>query len=319
MVEVKSTLSGFFPRSRKLREGLKEVGGLQKDGMKEETKEEVDDLIDEARSVILELQEENEVDVGVEGQLLWDDLLAYPATKIDGFEMTGLIRYYNTNRFYRKPVIKQEIEKNDHFCYYENKKAMKNSELDIKPIITGPFTLLNLSENQYYNSNEEALEKITEVISSELEKLNELDPTFVQIDEPSLTKNRFDDLRKVYRELSSSSDSNLIVNSYFGCLEDNFYELRDYVDGVGMDLVRSKGNWDLIKGLNDLDILQVGLIDSKNTRIEDEVEIKSEIDKILSNVDIEQLLVSNNLYLDFLPWSIMKKKVSVLNSTLGGY
>ncbi len=309
MVKVKTSVSGFFPRPPYLREKLKEVGGLQKEGMKEETKNELLDVIKKARREILSLQSNVGLDYGVEGQLVWDDLLASPATNISGIKMDGLITYYNTNIFYRTQKKKKKVERKESFAFKENKKAKKDSDLRIKPILTGPFTLFDLSENRFYESEKKAIFDLSKIIKSEIKELNKLNPQIIQIDEPSLTKEKFNYINEVFSDLKSEINCDLLINTYFGNLKKNFAEISEVADIIGLDLVNYQSNWDLLKE-NSFKSIQAGLFDSKNTRIEETEEIIEDINKLVQISGFDEIIVSNNINLDFLPWKIMKKKIN---------
>ncbi len=68
----------------------------------------------------------------------------------------------------------------------------------------------------------------------------------------------------------------------------------------------------MLKEFGSSDILQLGIFDSTNTKIEDKNDVKKKINGILSYTDPDELLVSANLSYDFLPWPIMKKKIEKL-------
>lgn len=308
MTDIKTSASGFFPRPPFLRKKLREIGGLQKEGMKEEKKKKVNDLVQRAREEIIDLQTDAGIDLCVEGQLLWDDLLAYPATKIDGFEMDGLIRYYNTNRFYRRPVVERKVKEKDDFVKEDSKSAIKLCENKIKPIMPGPFTLLDLSENNYYEKNSKLIEDLSKIIEKEIKSLNELKLDFIQIDDPSLTKD-YKHFEEIYKRLKEASEAELILNTYFGEMSHRYNELIETVDGVGLDLVNFEKNFELLKKQGSPNLLQLGVFDSQNTKIEDKEQIIAIINDVLEYVNPKKLFISTNLNLDFLPWPKMKEKL----------
>lgn len=311
MVNVKSSVPGFFPRPPYLREKLKETGGLQKEDMGKETKEEITEVIGKARKEIIDLQMDAGIDYCVEGQFYWDDLLVYPATKIKGFKMNGLIRYFNTNRFYRTPIIENKLVKGNDFILEDTKKAIELCDNKIKPIIPGPFTLFELSENNYYKDNFKAIKDISIILKDSINHLNDLNVDLIQIDDPSLTKVS-DGVKKIYKNLLENSSSNILVNTYFGDLSSNFKQIKEVADGVGMDITNSESNLKMLKEFGSSDILQLGIFDSTNTKIEDKNDVKKKINGILSYTDPDELLISANLNYDFLPWPIMKKKIEKL-------
>ncbi|PTD93765.1 hypothetical protein C9439_06875 [archaeon SCG-AAA382B04] len=311
MTDVKTNVSGFFPRPPYLREKLKSIGGLQKESMKEETKKEIIDYVNRARNEVIKLQNKANLDYCSEGQLLWDDLLAYPATKINGFKMNGLIRYYNTNRFYRTPIIKNKLKLDNDFIIEDTKKAQNISNLPITTLLPGPFTLLDLSENKYYDKSYDAINDIKKILINKITSLEDLGIETIQIDDPSITKN-FDGIKRVHRDLKDKTDLTLIINTYFGDATPIFDELNDIVDGIGLDLVNFESNWEILKNKKTPRVLKLGLFDSKNTRVERKKKVVREVENILEFIDSEEIIISTNLNLDFLPWPVMEKKIETI-------
>ncbi|MFN3477657.1 MAG: methionine synthase, partial [Candidatus Methylomirabilales bacterium] len=57
----------------------------------------------------IEIQEELELDVLVDGEQYRGDMVAYFAERMPGFEIGGLVRSYG-NRYYHKPIIVGEVK-----------------------------------------------------------------------------------------------------------------------------------------------------------------------------------------------------------------
>ncbi|WGI17252.1 hypothetical protein [Methanonatronarchaeum sp. AMET-Sl] len=313
MTELVTTNSGFFPRPDYLIDAYKKTGGLQKEGMADEVRKELREEISSARKEIVEIQENAETDLITEGQLHWDDLLAYPATKIQGIEMGGLIRYYNTNRFYRRPSVKSDLKTSD-IVTEEYKKTVKITDKPVKPILPGPLTFSDLLENQHYDSDEEMMEKITEIIINEIHRLEEAGAKTIQIDEPFIaTTDRTLDLNPIER-IYNSIDIELQLHTYFGGIKDIYPSLLDKCDCIGLDLTDNNENWSAITEYGVDKNINAGIVTAKNTKIESKKSVDKKIDKILTNTSPEKLYITTDTGLDFLPWKIMLEKIKFLGS-----
>ena len=73
----------------------------------------VDELAAAADKVTVEAISEQEragIDIITDGQIQWQDPVTYIAGKLQGYEVGGLIRYFDTNTFYRQPEAAASIE-----------------------------------------------------------------------------------------------------------------------------------------------------------------------------------------------------------------
>src|SRR5687768_5585548 len=73
------------------------------------TREELRKYEEEATAMWMGFQNEIGVDVPVDGEMYRGDMVAYFAEEMDGFETGGLVRAYG-NRFYRKPIITDDVK-----------------------------------------------------------------------------------------------------------------------------------------------------------------------------------------------------------------
>jgi len=103
----------------------------------------------------IELQEEIGLDVLVDGEMYRGDMAAYFARNLEGFEMSGLVRSYD-NRYYRKPVIKGEVNWTEPITLDYWKFAQERTDKPVKGIITGPYTMMDWSFNEHYPNRKEA-------------------------------------------------------------------------------------------------------------------------------------------------------------------
>ena len=105
--------------------------------------EELEDAHQQTIRRVISEQEEAGVDLITDGQIRWDDPVTPFATNIDGMEIGGLLRFFDNNVYYRRPIVKSRLSFRDYSVVNEFKFAQANSKTEVKPVITGALTFQN--------------------------------------------------------------------------------------------------------------------------------------------------------------------------------
>ena len=314
MTDVVSTTAGYFPRPDYLIETLKDVQGYQKQDMGPEAEEKVEDVFHEGRKDVIGVQESAGIDVVTEGQLSWDDIIAFPATRVDGVEMGGIKRFYDNNRFYREPQVVDELTHSGEITVGQYEDAVGVASEGVKPVMAGPYSLARLSKNDHYDSREEYRGALADAVNEELRALSDAGAETVQMDEPSLTGvndegvDVDDGIETIERSLEGV-DADVVVTTYFGEITDAYPRLLDVADGVGIDLVSGEENIEAVEEYGADGSLAVGCMDARNTRLEPVDELVGTVEGVLDRAEPETTYVSPSAGLDFLPWTVMEEKV----------
>ncbi|MDY7083060.1 MAG: hypothetical protein SXQ77_11830 [Halobacteria archaeon] len=137
--DIVATTTGYFPRPDYVIETLKDVEGHQKEGMGDAEKK-VEDVIKKGRKEVIEIQENAGMNLVTEGQLSWDDIIAFPTTRMTGVEMGGIIRFYDNNRFYREPRVVDELGRDEPLTVDQYESAEKRARSPVKPVMAGPYS-----------------------------------------------------------------------------------------------------------------------------------------------------------------------------------
>jgi 5-methyltetrahydropteroyltriglutamate--homocysteine methyltransferase len=153
---------------------------------KEMTRKELDALERQATEFWIEQQEEIGLDVLVDGEQYRGDMVAYFADIMDGFEMGGLVRSYG-NRYYHKPIIVGKVKRPGPITVTWWKFAQGLTSKPVKGMLTGPYTIMDWSFNDYYPDRKAACFALATEIRKEVESLVEAGAKIVQIDEPALS------------------------------------------------------------------------------------------------------------------------------------
>jgi len=322
MTDVASTTAGYFPRPDYLIEALKEVQGYQKQDMGPEAEEKVEDLFHRGRSDVVEIQESAGIDLVTEGQLSWDDIIAFPATRLGGVEMGGIKRFYDNNRFYRQPQVVGELTGSGEITVGQYDDSVGVASNDLKPVMAGAYSLARLSKNKHYGSRDEYRGAFADVVNEELRALADAGAETVQLDEPSLTGVNddgvdVDDGIETIERSVEGVDADVIVTTYFGEIADAYPRLLDIADGVGIDLVSGEGNLKAVEEYGADGALTVGCMNARNTRLESVDELVGTVEEVLDHAEPDTTYVSPSCGLDFLPWTVMKEKVERLGEAAG--
>jgi 5-methyltetrahydropteroyltriglutamate--homocysteine methyltransferase len=259
-----------------------------------------DDLV---REMIRE-QEEAGVDIVSDGQARWDDIVTPFAGHMAGFEIGGLLRWFDNNVYYRRPVCVGPVEWRGPATVDAYRFARSVAERPVKAVVPGPVTFARLSVDEHYGDHERFVLAVARVLAQEAFELEAAGARHIQIDEPALLGAPEDlqlagqALALVTGELRSAETT---LATYFGDakrLGTDLFELP--VDGFGFDLVSGPENAELIAHASGQRI-QAGIVDARNTKLETLDELAQTIDELLVVVEAESLRVSPSAGLEFLP------------------
>jgi len=150
------------------------------------TAAELQQLEEKATAFWIEKQEELGVDVLVDGEQYRGDMVAYFAENLPGFHTGGLVRSYG-NRYYRKPVIAGEVKWERPITVTWWKFAQGLTKKPVKGMLTGPYTVMDWSFNEFYPDRKSTCLALAAVIRKEAEALVAAGCKIIQIDEPALS------------------------------------------------------------------------------------------------------------------------------------
>lgn len=286
------------PREAKLRKAIADFD------QRKITKEDLSKVEDELTIETINEQISASVELITDGQIRWEDAQTYFAKKIKGFSINGLIRYFDTNTYYRQPVVEGKLEWDFPICVNDFRFAVEHSPVPVKAVITGAYTLARLSKNNYYNSINDLVLDLADVLAKEAKALEKAGATFIQIDEPAILKFKddFSLLNEALRVVTRNLSVKTALYTYFGDIEGLYPDILDLpVDVIGLDFVMGKNNFDIIKTTSFTKELGFGIVDARNTKMEKIDEIVNNLKRISRIVSERKLYVNPNCGLEFLP------------------
>jgi 5-methyltetrahydropteroyltriglutamate--homocysteine methyltransferase len=277
------------------------------------TRDDVRRVADEVTIEAIEEQIAAGVDLPNDGLIRWEDEQTYIARGLTGITITGLIRYFDSNTYYRQPVIDGDVSWQKPVLVDDWKFASSHSSKPIKAVLTGPYTLARLSKNDFYPEFGDAVMAFARALNSEARALQEAGAPFLHVNEPSILGHK-DDIALFERAMQTlmdgiSTESALYV--YFGDAEGVLGRILDLpFQVVGLDFVSGPKNFDLIKSGPFTKTLGAGLVNSRNTRMEPVDALVTQLRQIAATVPLDRVHLSPNCSLEFLPRETAQAKLS---------
>jgi len=150
------------------------------------TREDLWEQEKEATAFWIRVQEEMGMDVLVHGEMERGDMVAYFAELMpQSMKIGGLVRSYG-NRYYHKPVIVDKLRWPGPMTVDMWRYAQSLTARPVKGMLTGPYTMVEWSFDEYYPSRREAVMDMARVLREEVKALVEAGCRYIQIDEPAI-------------------------------------------------------------------------------------------------------------------------------------
>ena len=279
-------------------------------GQRERGEVSADDFNQVQDSMVAEVIEE-QADAGCElltdGQIRWYDPISHLVGKLAHVEINGLLRYFDTNFYFRQPVTKGKIERSGSMIVEEFQYAQQVSPRPIKPILTGPYTLAvsSIREAPEYRELNALVMDLAHVLAQEVSALAAAGAEVIQVEEPAILKNPKDLplLHKALTPLSQARGSaQLALYTYFGDATTVYEALHELpVQILGLDFIYAPGLPEKIATLGSEKSLGLGVIDGRNTRMETVEQVHRILERILPRVRGEVVYLNPSCGLEYLP------------------
>ncbi len=306
-MRLTATASGTYPRigDRPEEQVLRKTIAAVDRGEKTEAD------LEEARQAMVRMaiaeQEEAGLDIVTDGQIGWYDPISHLLRSVAGVEINGLLRYFDTNSYFRQPVIVGEIEVGEPQVAREYRYAVGVASKPVKPVLTGAYTLAKLSINRQgvYRDVEALCEAIAPVVAAEVAGLVDAGADLIQIDEPCVLKHP-EEFALVAASLeaarTAAGSAALALYTYFGDAEPLYGQLVELpVDVLGLDFTYSPGLAETVASQGSPKTLGLGLLDARNTKMEEEEEIVAVLEALAPAVATGEAYLNPSAGLEYLP------------------
>jgi 5-methyltetrahydropteroyltriglutamate--homocysteine methyltransferase len=206
------------------------------------TVEQLGELERKATQFWISKQEELGIDVLVDGEMYRGDMVAYFAEKMPGFTQGGLVRSYG-NRYYHKPIITGAVEWPGPLTVDWWKYAQSLTKKPVKGMLTGAYTIMDWSFNEYYPDRRATAMALAGAIRKEVQALIVAGCKIVQIDEPALSV-RPEELPiaiEAMKKTTGGLNAYFVTHACYGAFEEIYPGMLDLaVDNFDLEMSNSE-------------------------------------------------------------------------------
>ena len=316
---------GSYPRigegaeAQKLRRSIQkfQAGGITRDALREVENEVTGEAIAE--------QEAAGLDWLTDGLVRWEDGQTYFADRLEGFKRGQLIRYFDTNTYYRQPVATGPIRWKSPISVEDWKFAQARTGKPVRPVVTGPYTLARLSENAHYGDFESFAADLAAALHEEVRALEAAGAKAIQIDEPALVQDPTDEplaKRLLARTLAGTRAEIWVALTMGSPVKLLDRALEWAVAGLWLDAVSDPALVERLaaRAAGGTVKLGVGIVNARNTRLESADQVREALARVADRQGAERVVATTSAGLEFLPRDRAQQKLARLSEaahTLG--
>jgi 5-methyltetrahydropteroyltriglutamate--homocysteine methyltransferase len=291
------------------------------------------------------------IELLTDGLARWNDPVSHLAGKMENVRVNGLLRFFDTNFYFRQPVLGGPPARRGPLVVDEYRFARQAlagltdgqaatlkltpvltgerhlvaaaaivpaATPKLKPVLTGPYTLARLSlvEGGAMNRLEERAAAYAEALAEEIGSLEEAGAEFIQVDEPSILLYPNDwpvFTAALARLLAARRRARLALYVYFHDCVGLYEKLVELpVDVLGLDFTYNGNLVSVVAAAGSPRPLGLGLVDGRNTMLETPSSVAREIARILPKVAGEACYLGPSCGLEYLPRDRAYAKLELL-------
>ncbi len=259
------------------------------------------------------------IDVVTDGQVSWYDSQSHIARGLSGVEIGGLVRYFDTNTYYRQPIVTGPVRWTHPLLLDEWQFAQDASRSPVKAVLTGPVTLASLALDRHYGKVRALATALADALAEEVAALRTAGVRHLQVDEPILTRHpeHLALVRETLGTLAARKGSaELTLATYFGDVAKIYRALLELPsDLLALDLVQGAKTWPQLVRHGSEKPLVLGLVDARNTKLEDPGALAARVRELGESLDLGRSYLAPSNGLEFLPRGRAREKLAVLAET----
>jgi 5-methyltetrahydropteroyltriglutamate--homocysteine methyltransferase len=241
---------------------------------------------DEVAGQVVREQTAIGLDVVTDGQVRWYDPISHIARHCEGVQINGLLRYFDTNFYFRQPVVSGPIRRREPVLRREFEIARAATDRVVKPVLTGPYSLACGSILEAgYRDRRELAQAYAEVLAQEVADLVHAGAAVIQVDEPYLLRHPEDaDVVKegLARLAAARGRAHLALYTFFGDALPLWDVLMAMpVDVVGLDLTYGPKLVERIADAGAPRAFVLGVVNGRNTKLESRDDLRRMLDQAL--------------------------------------
>ena len=221
-------------------------------------------------------------------------------------------KWFNTNYHYIVPQFTADTDvKLAGTKIFDEFVEAKEDGTITRPVLVGPFTLLQLSE--FHGCvKEDFVGAFIEAYARIFKQLEDLGANWIQLDEPSLVKDLDERELALFKALYEplllqKGKLKVLAQTYFGDVRDAYDVLLKLpFDGIGLDFVEGRKTLELVeRGFDDEKVLFAGVVNGKNIWRNN---YQKTLD-LLKKLNVKNLVLTTSCSLLHVPYTVASEEL----------
>lgn len=221
-------------------------------------------------------------------------------------------KWFNTNYHYIVPQFTADTDvKLAGTKIFDEFVEAKEDGTITRPVLVGPFTLLQLSE--FHGCvKEDFVGVFIEAYARIFKRLEDLGANWIQLDEPSLVKDLDEKELALFKALYEplllqKGRLKVLAQTYFGDVRDAYDVLLKLpFDGIGLDFVEGRKTLELVeRGFDDGKVLFAGVVNGKNIWRNN---YQKTLD-LLKKLNVKNLVLTTSCSLLHVPYTVASEEL----------
>lgn len=221
-------------------------------------------------------------------------------------------KWFNTNYHYIVPQFTADTDvKLAGTKIFDEFVEAKEDGTITRPVLVGPFTLLQLSE--FHGCvKEDFVSAFIEAYARIFKQLEDLGANWIQLDEPSLVKDLDEKELALFKALYEplllqKGKLKVLAQTYFGDVRDAYDVLLKLpFDGIGLDFVEGRKTSELVeRGFDDGKVLFAGVVNGKNIWRNN---YQKTLD-LLKKLNVKNLVLTTSCSLLHVPYTVASEEL----------
>ena len=221
-------------------------------------------------------------------------------------------KWFNTNYHYIVPQFTPDTDvKLAGTKIFDEFVEAKEDGTITRPVLVGPFTLLQLSE--FHGCvKEDFVGVFIEAYARIFKRLEDLGANWIQLDEPSLVKDLDEKELALFKALYEplllqKGKLKVLAQTYFGDVRDAYDVLLKLpFDGIGLDFVEGRKTSELVeRGFDDGKVLFAGVVNGKNIWRNN---YQKTLD-LLKKLNVKNLVLTTSCSLLHVPYTVASEEL----------
>jgi 5-methyltetrahydropteroyltriglutamate--homocysteine methyltransferase len=314
-MEVHASLTGPFPRSEAIVRATRDLDRGRT------TPEAVDRLYRTTEDELLQVESRHSLEPRTGGYLRWADLFRPFASNWSGFEVGPVTRWFETNTFYRQPILHAPPERvaGSLLAWFPGANPALPARR-AKAILPGPYTFAGMLDNRSGETAEALIHRLGRLLAAEVAELRGQGYETFQFQEPLLVTRppsgpAAESTIAAYRSLGDAvGGGTSLVWTFFGDAGPALPLLgRLPVSAVGVDLAETEPT--ALAGFPSGRGIGFGCLDPRTTLLEEPTEAAARVTAACDLARPSGVWLGPGAPLDLLPWDAAVRKVSALAAT----